>query len=142
MYGSRIVRARARAGFKATAAITNVVGPRIYFGSVPAETAYPYLWGRRLESGIDDSVLAGNPVNQETLRFDISIVIDGRSTAEIETAALAMDGVMAGLNETVDGYQVTAISTGEVPDIDPIFGLEFEQLGRTWECTVTSTNDL
>jgi hypothetical protein len=121
------------------AAVTDVVGDRIDRRFIPQSAegfTTPFLVYRMPFPAIDDGPV-GQPVDTQTITFEIAFYDDRPFVDRILPAAEALDDALQGLDVTLDnGWQVTAGRKEELPDMDIELGLPFVRVGGTYEFTV------
>jgi hypothetical protein len=123
--------------------VTDVVGDRIdrrFYPQSEAGFETPFLVYRMPFPAIDDGPV-GQPVDTQTITFEIAFYDESNSVATILPAAEALHDALQGVNVTLDnGWQITGGRREELPDIDIELGLPFVRVGGTYEFTVVGGN--
>jgi hypothetical protein len=139
MYGSRAVHKWLYQILAAKPEVSALVEDRIVRGFVPAGVETPYAQFFR-ESALDNGPI-GIAIDSETLRYQVKLVTTGWSDEPLAAAAEAMhDAIIAGDQNLIAGYDITALRVGELPfDLPPEDGVPYQQLGGVYSIEVSRT---
>ena len=139
MFGSAYVAGLIYDTASGLTAVTNVVADRIdrrFHPQMAGGLVTPFMVYRMPFPALDDGPV-GQPVDTQTITFEISFFDDRAEVSRILPAAEALHDALQGIKVTLDnGWQITGGRTEELPDIDIELGLPFVRVGGTYQFTV------